>query len=256
MGGFRTTGTAQWIEADWPAPAGVRALTTLRAGGCSEPPYASLNLAGHVGDRGEDVTENRRRIAALCALPSEPVWLKQAHGTQVIDGADPHADRRADGACTEEASVVCAVLTADCVPILLCDRAGTQVAALHGGWRGLAAGIIEAGLAAMRKPPDRLIAWLGPAISNAHYEIGDEIRTVFLGRHPQLGRTFTAAGPDHWLCDLYAIARHLLAQAGIGEVFGGDRCTYSEDCFYSFRRDGETGRMATLIWIQSEQSRR
>jgi YfiH family protein len=254
-GDFQGTGSVQWIEPEWPAPRHVRALTTLRQGGCSAPPFAGLNLAAHVGDDAAAVAANRSRLLEALALPAEPVWLTQHHGTRVIDAAEVGIDRRADGAHTTMQGVACAILTADCLPILLCDLAGSEIAALHGGWRGLAAGIIATGLEAMRAPPERLIAWLGPAISAAHYEVGEDVRDAFTCTSTRLQAAFSPVRPGHFLCDLAAIARMQLEDLGVSQISGGSCCTYTETGrFYSFRRDGgggrSTGRMATLIWMQ------
>ena len=239
--------TPGFLPAGWPAPAGVRAGTTLRAGGVSAGPFAGLNLGGHVGDRPEDVAANRERLARL--LPAAPRWLEQVHGRRVVElpGA---RDLRADGAWTRTPGCVCAVLTADCLPVLLCDRAGSRVAAVHAGWRGLAAGVIEAAVAAMGVPPGRLLAWLGPAIGPADYEVDRPVYEAF-ARSPGRAAAFAPAGPGHWRLDIYALARARLAAAGVGEAWGGGLSTAAEpDRFYSYRRDGVTGRMASLIWIE------
>lgn len=257
-GGFPETESAaetRWIEADWPAPPNVRALTTTRGGGVSEGPYTSLNLGVHVGDEPANVARNRLLLARALALPSEPAWLTQHHGITVIDAADAHADRRADGAFTTRPGTVCAILTADCLPILICDRAGREVAALHGGWRGLAGGIIEAGLACLHAPRDELLAWLGPAIGAGCYEVGEEVRRAFVSRRETHLGAFTLTRPGHHLCDLHALARLELAALGVLQVYGGGHCTFTErDRFFSFRRDGgrgrDTGRMASLIWME------
>jgi YfiH family protein len=235
-----------WIEADWPAPNGVRAVTTLRHKGVSSGVYASFNLAGHVGDNPDSVAENRRRLRESLALPADPVWLRQVHGTRVVraeaaDGAE------ADASHTRQAGVICAVLTADCLPLVLCDRDGSSLAAVHAGWRGLAAGVIEATIDLMRA--DAPIAWLGPAIGPAAFQVGNEVRESFLRRAPALDSAFRAQGNEKWLADLYGLARFLLRQSGVRDVYGGSFCTYSEpERFFSYRRDGRTGRMATLIW--------
>jgi YfiH family protein len=242
------------IDAEWPAPPHVRVLTTTRAGGVSEFSYASLNLAMHVGDDPERVAVNRACLLEALRLPSSPVWLDQHHGTRVID-ASRDRDRRADGSYTTEPGIVCAILTADCLPIILTDRAGTEVAALHAGWRGLAAGIIAAGVGRMRPSPANLIAWLGPAISVARYEVGQELYETFIGQAPALVSAFAPTRPGHYRCDLYAIARTLLRETGVTGIHGGTHCTHREaERFFSYRRDGgngrDTGRMATLAWIE------
>lgn len=242
------------INAEWPAPPHVLVRTTTRCGGVSGPPYESLNLATHVGDDLERVRANRARVREMLCLPSEPVWLEQHHGTRVID---PEQDdtRRADGSYTRVAGTVCAILTADCLPIVITDRAGTELTALHGGWRGLAAGIIDAGLARMRAPREELIAWLGPAIGAGRYEVGAEVLRAFAGTEPTLARAFAPTRPGHCRCDLYAIARGLLHARGVASVHGGLHCTHHDAArFFSYRRDAgrgrDTGRMATLAWIE------
>lgn len=239
----------QWIEADWPAPPGVRAVSTLRLGGVSQGAYDSLNLAAHVGDAPARVAANRRRLRESLALPAEPFWLNQTHGLAVAQarresGLPPEADASFSG----EAGVVCAVMTADCLPVLFCDRAGTQVAAAHAGWRGLAAGVLEATLAALGGGD--WMAWLGPAIGPQAFEVGPPVRQAFLERLGEDGQAaFRQTGENHWLADLCALARIRLARAGVNEVYGGGHCTYADPgCFFSYRRDGQTGRMATLIW--------
>lgn len=239
-----------WIRPDWPAPPRVKAAATLRGGGTSVAPYASLNLGVHVGDRAAAVAENRRRLRDALDLPAEPTWLAQVHGTGVIDAAAHPRVVEADGSRTRSPGIVCAVLTADCLPLLLCARDGTEVAALHCGWRGLAGGMIEAGLNGIATAPEALLAWLGPAISGPCYEVGEEVRSALLARYPGAGTAFSATRPGHFHADLYAVARHALTAAGVGAISGGDRCTYSEiDAFFSHRRDGNTGRIATLIWL-------
>lgn len=241
-----------FIEAVWPAPARVRALTTARGGGVSGAPYDTLNLADHVGDQPQHVAENRRLLRAALALPAEPVWLKQVHGTRVVDAATIGDSAEADGGYTDAAGVVCAVLTADCLPLFLCDRAGTRVALVHAGWRGLAAGIIREGVAAMRVPGGDLLAWLGPAIGTDAFEVGAEVRSACLAVGPSAAAAAfrPAARPGHWWADLYALARAQLNAAGVHAVFGGGHCTFRESQrFYSYRRDRVCGRMASLIWL-------
>jgi hypothetical protein len=237
----------QWLSPQWPAPSTVRALSTTRRGGCSAGPYAGLNLADHVGDSPQAVAANRRALASAADLPCEPLWLEQVHGPTCIEADGATGRPRADGAVARHRGTVCAVLTADCLPVLLCDRAGTTVAALHAGWRGMAAGIVEAGVAATALAPGRLMAWLGPAIGPRAYEVGEEVRAALSAADPGAFRPSARAG--HWHADLCAVARSLLAAAGVTEVYGGGRCTASEPAeFFSYRRDGTCGRMATLIW--------
>lgn len=241
--------SASWIPADWPAPRTVRAGTTTRPGGHSRPPYASLNLAEHISDALPEVLANRNLIEQGLGLPCSPSWLRQRHGRRVIDPAERGSGSEADGACTSTPNVVCAVLTADCLPVLLCDREGSRVAALHCGWRGLAGGILGEGVARMACPPAELLAWLGPAIGPGAYEVGHEVHDNFLALGGALASAFRAERAGHWYLDLYEAARTLLRASGVREIYGGGRCTYSEPAlFYSHRRDGVTGRMATLIW--------
>ena len=234
---------------DWPAPAGVHAWVTERPGGTSEGAYASLNLATHVGDDPARVAANRARLAAALRLPSEPAWLEQVHGTAIanLDAGAPAA--AADGAVTSRSGAVCAVLTADCLPVLLTTRSGARIAAAHGGWRGLAAGVLPAAVTALRAPPADVIAWLGPAIGAAAYEVGDEVRAAFLAREPGAVAAFRANGRGRWQADLYTLARMSLARAGVHAVHGGGFCTFTDaHRFYSHRRAAPCGRMATLIW--------
>ncbi len=240
-------GSGVGIYPNWPAPATVLAVTTTRQGGCSAPPYESFNLAMHVGDNPQTVAANR---ACLHGVPNTTAWLNQTHGTTCtrLPGAE---QAEADAAWTNTPGQVCAVLTADCLPVLFCDRRGTRVAAAHAGWRGLAAGVLEATVAAMDCAPADLLAWLGPAIGPQRFEVGAEVRAAFTDRNPATHAAFRAHHrPGHWLADLYAIARLNLRQVGVTAVYGGDFCTYSEpQRFFSFRRDGVTGRMASLIWL-------
>ncbi len=237
-----------WIVPDWPAPARVRALVTTRRGGVSTGPYASLNLGGHVGDVVASVVQNRTILRA--SLPSEPVWLKQVHSVAVAEADAAAGVPEADAAVARRAGTVCAVLTADCLPLLLCDRHGAVVGAAHAGWRGLADGVIEATVAAMAVPTADLLAWLGPAIGPQSFEVGDEVRAGFTARHPAAAAAFVPHGSVKWLADIYALARLRLAALGVEHVYGGGLCTYRDsECFYSYRRDGVTGRMASLVWL-------
>ncbi len=238
------------IVPDWPAPAQIRALTTTRAGGFSAGAFASFNLGDHVGDDVDAVQRNRARLREQFGIP-EPSWLKQVHGTDVVEVSFGEAGHVADGGFTEMAGTVCAVLTADCLPVFLCDRAGSQVAVVHAGWRGLCNGVIEAGVLALRTPADELLAWLGPAIGPESYEVGDDVRDEFMAVDAEAESAFRARGQGKWLADMYALARQRLNAIGVQSVHGGDRCTFREsDLFYSYRRDGTTGRMASLIWIE------
>jgi len=237
---------ADVIVPDWPAPPRVRALSTTRAGGSGSGPYASFNLAAHVGDDPAVVAANRRLLDPGIA----PLWLQQVHGTRCVDVAASADGVEADASWSRSSALACAVLTADCLPVLLCDDAGTVVAAAHAGWRGLAAGVIEATVAAMAVPGARLMAWLGPAIGPTAFEVGDEVRAAFLRQDAAAATAFVPHGAGKWLCDLYALAARRLARLGVERVYGGGYCTFSEpERFFSYRRDGATGRMATLVWL-------
>jgi YfiH family protein len=244
------------LRADWPAPAGVRAEFTLRGGGVSRGRYASLNLGQHVGDDPLAVAENRRRVAAGLQLPAEPLWLSQVHGTTVLNAdamSGGRAPPRADAALTREPGRVLAVLVADCLPVLLAARDGSAVAVAHAGWRGLAAGVLEATVAALDIAGAELHAWLGPAIGPAHFEVGEEVRAAFCapgGEHGgEAAAAFARNDRGRWQCDLRLLARQRLSQLGVRSIHGEARCTHAEsDAFYSFRRDGNTGRMAALVW--------
>ncbi len=239
---------SDFILPEWPAPARVHAMVTTRAGGVSRTPFASFNLAMHVGDEAAAVAENRRRLQAQ--LPAAPCWLAQVHGKRVVCADVVAAGSEADAAFSRRPGVVCAVLTADCLPILLCDEEGSVVAAAHGGWRGLAAGIIEATVQAMAVAPARLLAWLGPAIGPRAFEVGPEVRAAFLAHAPAAAAAFATGEGGKWRADLYHLAAQRLNALGVVRVFGGGRCTFEETAaFYSYRRETPTGRMASLIWI-------
>lgn len=242
----------EWIRPDWPAPATVHAVSTTRTGGVSRAPFDSFNLGDHVGDDAVAVATNRARLVQALALPATPLWLTQIHGVQVVNAAKLAAESscEADACHTDQLGAVCAVLTADCLPILLCDRAGTHVAAVHVGWRGLAAGIIENAVAALGKSGVELMAWLGPAIGPAHFEVGEDVRERFLRHDLHAAQAFVGSPRGRYYADIYQLARLRLAQCDVTCVWGGQYCTYSDARrFYSYRRDGVTGRMATLIWI-------
>ena len=241
-----------WIMPDWPAPTRVHAVTTTRAGGVSRGPWASMNPADHVGDAIDAVQANRARLEQSLQLPASPVWLRQVHGTRVVNAASTLGPVEADGAFAGQAGVVCAVLTADCLPVLLCDTHGTRVAAAHAGWRGLAAGVVEQALAALQVPGAELLAWLGPAIGAEVYVVGDEVREAFLGHAAEARDAFRPAASGGWHADLYQLARQRLAACGVRAVYGGGFCTFTErQRFFSYRRDAETGRMASLIWLEN-----
>jgi hypothetical protein len=237
------------FSADWPAPARVRTLITTRAGGVSAAPYDSLNLGGHVGDDPEHVAANRARLAER--LPAPPLWLNQIHGTVVADADRDHTTTPdADGVVARRAGRVCAIMTADCLPLLLCDRAGEVVAAAHAGWRGLCDGVIEATVAAMARPGADILAWLGPAIGPDAFEVGAEVRAAFVAHDAAAASAFSDIGEGKYLADIYALARQRLATCGVDAVWGGDFCTVIErKRFFSYRRDGRTGRMASLVWL-------
>lgn len=240
----------QFIVPDWPAPANVRATLTTRIGGASRAPYESFNLAMHVGDNPDSVHANRARMRKVLGLPAEPCWLKQVHGTVVIDAARVSNEPEADGAFATQPGAVCAVLTADCLPVLLCDRAGTRVAALHAGWRGLAGGVIEQGVKALGVPGGELLAWLGPAIGPDKFEVGDEVRAAFVDRDRTTVSAFRSGSPGKWWADIYQLARRRLSGVGVDAVYGGGFCTVQDrERFFSYRRDGATGRMAALVWL-------
>ncbi len=237
-----------WITPDWPAPAAVRACVTTRDGGVSVAPYASFNLGNHVGDVPAHVAQNRARVRA--ALPAEPVWLKQTHGLLVADATLAQPEAEADASVARQLDRVCVVMTADCLPVLFCDQAGTVVGAAHAGWRGLADGILEQTVAAMLVPPGQIMAWLGPAIGPGEFEVGEEVQAIFVADLPGASAAFQASKPGKWLADIYQLARLHLARLGVRQVYGGGLCTYTDATrFYSYRRDGITGRMASLIWL-------
>jgi len=239
----------EFISPDWPAPANVRAAVTTRSGGVSVGPYASLNLGDHVGDEPVAVAENRARLVHALALPAEPGWLKQVHGTCVLDAALADG-READAGFATGPGVVCAVLTADCLPVLFCDRHGTHVAAAHAGWRGLAAGMLERTVEALGVPPGDVLAWLGPAIGPEAFEVGEEVRAEFLRHDARAAEAFRPSPEGRWLADLYALARLRLQRQGVTAIHGGGLCTFRDAArFYSYRRDGVTGRMASLVWL-------
>ncbi len=240
----------EFVYPDWPAPKNVRAVVTTRAGGHSAGAYASFNLGHHVGDDPQAVERNRARLREALQLPAEPLWLEQVHGRQVVDAAASVPGVMADGAYTDCVGVVLAVLTADCLPVFLCDRAGARVALLHAGWRGLAAGILEAGVHALAVPGSELLAWLGPAIGPQSYQVGEEVRSAFVAQDAQAAAAFQHDGEGRYRIDLYALARRRLHALGVHAVFGGQYCTFLEqDRFYSYRRDGICGRMASLLWL-------
>lgn len=233
---------------NWSAPTNVHAFQTTRHGGFSGAPYRSLNLGDHVGDAPLTVARNRMVLNQL--VPSEPIWLEQVHGTLVVDANAAGCRPRADACVARGRGAVCVVMTADCLPVLLCDRAGTVVGAAHAGWRGLADGVLEATIAAMQVAPADLLVWFGAAIGATAFEVGTEVRAQFVAQHAAADSAFTPNGTDKYLADLYALARLRLEQLGVRDIFGGEHCTYREaDRFFSYRRDGVTGRMGAFIWL-------
>lgn len=238
----------QWIYPDWPAPARIRSLVTTRANGVSKGAYSGLNLGDHVGDSAIDVAQNRTRLRE--ELPGDPHWLKQVHGATVAY-ADHLAELvEADAAVARRVNSVCAVLTADCLPVLFCADDASVVGAAHAGWRGLAAGVLEQTVETMDYAPGRILAWLGPAIGPTAFEVGAEVRAAFVADQPQNATAFKNKGDGKWLGDIYALARLRLQRIGVLQIYGGEWCTYHDaERFYSYRREGVTGRMASLIWI-------
>ena len=225
---------AELILPDWPAPPQVRALVTSRALGDMKSAAGRARLRAH--------------------LPADPVWLRQVHGVTVVEASKAPAETDADASFTATRNVVCAVMAADCLPVLLCDDNASVVAAIHAGWRGLADGVIEASVAAMAVPGERLMAWLGPAIGPAAFEVGAEVRDAFLMHDRQAAQAFTPIAKEKWLCDIYLLARQRLQALNIRRITSAEfpgYCTVRDiDCFYSFRRDGVTGRMASCIWLE------
>jgi polyphenol oxidase len=244
------TSADAWITPEWPAPRNVRAAATLRTGGVSTGPFASLNLGSHVGDSVDAVTENRRRVRTMLNLPSEPLWLNQVHGTTVVEAKRGVTTPAADAAFARDSGPVCTVLTADCLPVLLCDREGTRVAAAHAGWRGLAGGILRETVQGLGVPAQRLMAWLGPAIEQDAFEVGAEVRDRFIAADAANAAAFRINERGRWQADLYDLARRELTRLDVTAVYGGGfRCFADRERFFSYRRDGQTGRLATMIWL-------
>ena len=240
-----------FITPNWPAPANVKSMQTTRLGGFSQPPYQNLNFGLHVKDNPIHVAQNRQLLSQY--LPSEPVWLNQVHGIHVVNAANTSCVPEADASFTIQKNVVSVTMTADCLPVLLCDNMGTVVASAHAGWRSLCDGVIEATVEAIEAFSDahatELMAWLGPAIGPQAFEVGCEVRAQFIAKDAQSAIAFKPNG-DKWLADIYTIARQRLNNLGVTQIYGGGLCTYSDkEQFFSFRRDGDTGRMATLIWL-------
>ena len=238
---------------DWPAPPNVRAWVTER--GARDSRYGAMNLAVHVGDDGGRVAANRSRLRAALDLPAEPQWLEQVHGARVLD-LDREAVVAADGAVTTRLGVVCAVLTADCLPVVLCDRGGRRVGVAHVGWRGLLAGVLPAAVRALGANPNDVLAWLGPAIGPTAYEVGADVREPFVARDATAARWFAPNARGRWQADLYGLARDSLVSAGVRAIYGGGFCTFTEAArFFSHRREAPCGRMATLAWLDPMPSK-
>ncbi|MBV1898404.1 MAG: peptidoglycan editing factor PgeF [Cycloclasticus sp.] len=242
----------RFIEPSWPAPKNVRALTTCRSGGVSQTPYSTFNLATHVGDDAQAVIDNRALLSDELNLQAKPVWLSQVHGTTIVelDQLQKGPCIEADGSICRSDAFVCTVMTADCLPVLLCTEDGSAVAAVHVGWRGLLAGIIEQAVAQLAAA-EKIMAWLGPAIGPACFEVGSEVKNAFVNKSLVMQQGFRQLNADHHLADLYALARMSLLQCGVKRIYGGEYCTYNQpDKFFSYRREPTTGRMASLIWLQ------
>ncbi|NIR30735.1 MAG: peptidoglycan editing factor PgeF [Gammaproteobacteria bacterium] len=252
--GSTSRDAAPHILPQWPAPRRVRAATTTRSGGYSEPPYHRANLALDVGDDPRAVSANRTHLVRTLHLPEKPRWLHQVHGTRVVAADAATEPVPADACISRRPGQVCAVLTADCLPVLLCDRSATCVAAAHAGWRGLSAGVLEATVGALGCAPADVLAWLGPAIGPDAYQVGPEVREAFVAVDPGAATAFAPCSHGRWLADLYALARQRLGRAGVTDIQGGGACTFHEvQRFFSYRRDGRrTGRMATLIWLEPD----
>ncbi|NQZ54629.1 MAG: peptidoglycan editing factor PgeF [Piscirickettsiaceae bacterium] len=240
-----------FIYPDWPAPSNIKSLSTTRIGGFSRPPYNELNLASHVGDDSDTVQQNRRYLIQSAQIPAAPHWLNQVHSTHAINSTEWNKDIEADAIFSSTENHVCTVMTADCLPILLCNRQGDTVAALHAGWRGLAAGIIKQTLNKFSCKPDDIMAWLGPAIGPMKFEVGREVFDTFHSHSSLADQAFEQIDATHYLADIYLLATQYLNELGITEIFGGDFCTVSEkQRFFSYRRDVITGRMASMIWLE------
>ncbi|WP_318414230.1 peptidoglycan editing factor PgeF [Photobacterium leiognathi] len=241
------------IIPNWPAPKSVKAISTTRSGGVSVAPYHELNLGLHVGDNESDVKQNRERLKQHCELVESPAWLNQIHSADVIElDVALSSVPDADGSFTRTPGLACAIMTADCLPVLFCNKQGTEVAAVHAGWRGLASGVIENVVDKFDCTPDNIMAWLGPAIGPNAFEVGGEVREQFIAVDANAELAFKPHG-DKWLADLYLLAKQRLQRLGITEVYGGEYCTFSdEQQFYSYRRQSITGRQASLVWLTEE----
>lgn len=242
-----------FIIPDWPAPKNVRAVVTTRNGGVSVGPYAGFNLADHVGDDAQAVATNRKLLRQRVEeLPADPLWLKQVHGVTCVEAELSEDGVEADASWCYTPGSVCAVLTADCLPLLLCDDQGSVVCAVHAGWQGLAKGVIEAAVNTLPVPPQSLLAWMGPAIGPTAFEVGADVRDQFFLHDAEAAKAFVSISNGKWLGDLYLLARQRLNALGVTRIYGGGECTVTDaQRFYSFRRDKTTGRMASLIWLTS-----
>ncbi|MDT8371670.1 MAG: peptidoglycan editing factor PgeF [Gammaproteobacteria bacterium] len=244
--------TVDFIIPDWPAPKAIKALSTTRLGGVSSVPYDSLNLATHVGDNPSTVSTNRHILTEQAHLPEPPRWLNQTHGTAVINSRDWQLDCDADACYSLDFNHVCTVMTADCLPVLICDKQAGFIAAAHAGWRGLADGIIEKIIAHYQAAPSDLMVWLGPAISPNHFEVGTDMYDIFTTQSAIAKNAFVQTDSTHYLADIYHLARLRIQQMGVNAIYGGDSCTVSDAArFFSYRRDGVCGRMASMIWIEN-----
>ncbi|WP_394131149.1 peptidoglycan editing factor PgeF [Shewanella maritima] len=235
---------------DWPVPDNIGLVFTDRFGGISQAPYAELNLGAHVGDESAHVSHNRDLLVSRYQLPSAPVWLEQVHSTKVLSNPDNISVVAADGSFTNQAHTVCAVMTADCLPVVICNQEGTEVSAVHAGWRGLCEGIIENALQLFDSPANSLIAYLGPAIGPNTFEVGAEVRAAFIKHDPKANECFIASG-DKYLADIYQLAAQRLQRFGVQQIFSANECTVSNPQFFSYRRQAQTGRQATLVWLKS-----
>jgi YfiH family protein len=239
-----------WLIPDWPAPAGIRSCITTRLGGVSQAPFDSFNLGDHVDDDPAAVAQNRSLLTTR--LNTRPAWLKQVHGIDVVQ-ASPDQVMQADASWSTTPGVACTIMTADCLPALFCNRAGTQVAAAHAGWRGLAAGVLEATVKRFADAPSEILVWLGPAIGPQAFEVGSEVREAFLATHPQTVEAFLpSANAGKYMADIYQLARLRLAAHGVTAVYGGGLSTFNDERFFSYRRGARTGRFASLVWIEAK----
>jgi YfiH family protein len=243
---------ADWLIPDWPAPAGIKACVTTRSGGVSVAPFDSFNLGDHVDDDPDAVAQNRSTLTT--ALNIQPAWLKQVHGINVVEASAAHV-MQADASWSNTPGIACTIMTADCLPALFCNRQGTQVAAAHAGWRGLAAGVLEAAVHSFTDAPADILVWLGPAIGPQAFEVGLEVREAFMAPHPETAEAFVPSVNDgKFMADIYQLARLRLAAHGVTAVYGGGLSTYNDERFFSYRRGARTGRFASLVWIESPPS--